>query len=291
MALSKKGMFCTFGAMAMLFVGTAGVSAYQEIKEEILIEREKREKEEEFIAQEKERQQALIARYTGTRGEFVSYAYDSEVVSEMLMTKKYKAEEKMVFFTFDNITSESIANTITQMFDEYNAKGTFFYTGSQVENVKGVVTPIIEKLYAEGNAIGNRSYSDSYKKLFPGGKINVDNFRDDYAKTDKVLQSILGENFKTRAYRCPGGSVSWRGVNDFRKEYAEKESFGIIDWNVAPNSGKTGEEIAQKAITASQDKDVVVILVPKMDSDKMMEFLKTSMKWYSANGYTFKSLG
>lgn len=291
MALSKKGILCTYGAMAMLFAGTAGVSAYQEVKLEILTEKENREKEEEFIAQEKEKQQALVAKYTGTKKEYVAYAYDSEAVSEMLMTKKYSMKEKTVFFTFDNITSESVADTIIQMFDEYNAKGTFFYTGSQVENVKSSVTPVIEKLYTEGNSIGNRSYSDSYKKLFPGGKINIDNFMSDYAKTDEILQDILGEDFKTRAYRCPGGSVSWKGVNDFRKEYSEKESFGIIDWNVAPNSGKTGEEVAEKTIKSSEGKDMVVVLVPKMTEDKMMEFLKVSMKWYSKNGYTFKSLG
>ena len=291
MALSKKGIFCTYGAMAMLFAGTVGVSAYQEIKGEILTEKEKAEKEKEFIAQEKERQEALAAKYTGTKREFISYAYDAEAVSEMLMTKKYSSDEKMVFFTFDNITSESVANTISQLFDEYNAKGTFFYTGSQVENIKSTAAPVIEKLYEEGNSIGNRSYSDSYRKLFPGGRINIDNFMEDYAKTDNVLKSILGESFKTRAYRCPGGSVSWRGVNDFRKEYSEKESFGIIDWNVAPNSGKTGEEVAEKTIKASEGKDVVVVLVPKMNEEKMMEFLKTSMKWYHSNGYSFKSLG
>lgn len=291
MALSKKGIFCTTGAMAMLFAGTAGVSAYQQIKDSVLTERENQKKEEELIAQEKEKQQALAAKYTGIKSEYISYAYDSQSVSEMLMSKKYNVDEKMVFFTFDNISSESVENAITQIFDEYNAKGTFFYSGSQVENRISTTGPIIEKLYTEGNAIGNRSYSDSYRKLFPGGRINIENFREDYAKTDKVLKNILGEQFKTRAYRCPGGSVSWRGVSEFSKEYSEKDSFGIIDWNVAPGSGKTGEDIAEKAIKASEGKDVVVILVPNINEEKMVEFLKTTMKWYSSNGYTFKSLG
>ena len=288
MGLTKKGMLCTTGAMAMLFAGTAGVSAYQEIKEEVLNEKEKQKKEEEFIAQEKEKKKALIAKYTGTKGEYVSYAYDAQSVSEMLMTKKYSSDEKMVF---DNLTSSSVVNTVTQMFDEYNAKGTFFYTGSQVERATSTLGPTIQKLYENGNAIGNRSYSDSYRKLFPGGRINIDNFKEEYAKTDSVLQGILGENFKTRAYRCPGGSVSWRGVNDFSKEHSEKDSFGIIDWNVAPSSGGTGEAIAEKTIKASEGKDVVVILVPNLNEEKMLEFLKTSMKWYNSNGYSFKSLG
>ena len=67
MALSKKGIFCTTGAMAMLFAGTAGVSAYQQIKDSVLTERENQKKEEELIAQEKEKQQALAAKYTGIK--------------------------------------------------------------------------------------------------------------------------------------------------------------------------------------------------------------------------------
>lgn len=293
MALNKKGVLCTVGAMSMLFTGTVGVSAYQGIREEILLEKAKAEKEKELIAKEKAREEALALKYTGTKREFIDYAYDAQVVSEMLMSKKYNTDEKMVFFTFDNITSSDVADTITQMFNEFNAKGTFFYSGKQLENIKSTAGPVVEKLYNEGNSIGNRSYSDSYKTLFPGGKINTENFMEEYAKTDKVLQDMLGESFKTRAYRCPGGSMSWRGVNDFSKENSEKESFAIIDWNVAPqaSSSKDGTSIAESAIKSSEGKDVVVLLVPKLNEEKMGEFLQKTLTWYDANGYTFKSLG
>lgn len=293
MALNKKGVFCTVGAMSMLFAGTVGVSAYQGIKEEIMIEKAKAEKEKELIAKEKAREEALALKYSGTKKEFIDYAYDAQIISEMLMTKKYNTDEKMVFFTFDNVTSSDVADTITQMFDDFNAKGTFFYSGKQLENIKSSAGPVVEKLYNEGNSIGNRSYSDSYRTLFPGGRINTDNFMKEYAKTDEVLQNILGKDFKTRAYRCPGGSMSWRGVNDFSKENSEKESFAIIDWNVAPQagSGKDGSEIAERAIKSSEGKDVVVVLVPKLNEEKMREFLQVALSWYDSNGYIFKSLG
>lgn len=293
MALSKKGVACTFGAMSMLFAGTIGVSAYQGIKAEILTEKEKSQKEKDLIAKEKARKEALALKYTGTKKEYIDYAYDAQEVSEMLMTKKYNADEKMVFFTFDNITSSEVAGTILTMFDEYNAKGTFFYTGRQLENTKATSTPVIEKLYEQGNSIGNRSYSDSYSYLFPGGRINPENFMNEYSKTDEVLKEMLGSNFKTRAYRCPGGSMSWRGVNDFSKENSKKESFAIIDWNVAPQASMsdTGFNVGEKAIKGSEGKDVVVVLVPKMSQEKMKEFLQVTLSWYDANGYTFKSLG
>lgn len=291
MSLNRKGLVCTVGAMSMLFTGTVGVSAYQVIREEVLLEKAKLKEEEELIAKEKARKEALALKYTGTKKEYIDYAYDSEIISNMLLNKKYSSDEKMVFFTFDNITSSDVVDTITQMFDEYNAKGTFFYTGKQVKNAKSTIAPVIEKLYNEGNSIGNRSYSDSYSKLFPGGKINVTNFMEEYNETDEVLQSILGESFKTRAYRCPGGSMSWKGVNTFVEENSEKDSFGIIDWNVAPKSSGTGTAIAESAINSSKGKDIVVLLVPKLSEEKMRDFLQVSLDWYESNGYTFKTLG
>jgi peptidoglycan/xylan/chitin deacetylase (PgdA/CDA1 family) len=285
-------MAYTIGAMSVLLIGTVGVSAYQDIREEYRLDRARIEQDKELIAEEKAKEEALALRYTGTKKEYINYTYDAQTLSSMLRSKKYNSDEKMVFFTFDNILSEEIANVISESFEDYNAKGTFFYTGKQVQNSIAKAGPVIEKLYSEGNAIGNRSYSDVYTKLFPSKRINVDNFMDEYGKTDEILQSILGENFKTRAYRCPGGSMSWKGIDSFIEEYSETESFGIIDWNVAPSaSGKSGSDIAQKAIKESADKDVVVILVPKLSEEKMKDFLTDTLAYYDSEGYTFKSIG
>ena len=151
MSLNKKGIVCTVGAMSVLFTGTVGVSAYQAIREEVMHEKAKLQEEQELIAKEKARKEALALKYTGTKKEYIDYAYDAEVISNMLLTKKYASDEKMVFYTFDNLTSPDVAKTVMQMFDEYNAKGTFFYTGKQVENIKSKVGPVIEKLYNEGH--------------------------------------------------------------------------------------------------------------------------------------------
>jgi peptidoglycan/xylan/chitin deacetylase (PgdA/CDA1 family) len=292
MALTKKGIVYTIGAMSMLFIGTVGVSAYQEMVDEYRLDKARQEEDRLLIANEKAKQEALALKYSATKREYIDYAYNSETISSMLRSKKYNSDEKMVFFTFDNILSDEIASTIVESFEEYDAKGTFFYTGSQVENKKDEASLVIEKLYNNGNSIGNRSYSDVYTKLFPNKKINAENFLNEYSKTDEVLKSILGESFKTRAYRCPGGSMSWKGIDDFIEEYSESESFGIIDWNVAPSaSGKSGADIAKKAIDSAGDKDIVVILVPKLTNDKMADFLNETLSYFNEEGYTFKSLG
>lgn len=293
MALSKKGIAFTVGAMSMLFAGTWCTSAYEDVKNEIVAQKKKKEDEEAFIAEQKQKIEALALRYTSTKKDYVNYAYDANHVSEFLLNKKTESNSKRVFFTFDNVTSAETSDVIKQMLGEYNAKATFFYTGKYVEKNKESMTPIIQGLYNDGNSIGNRSYSDSYGYLFPGRRVNQNNFLEDYAKTDDVLRDILGDSFKTRAYRCPGGSMSWRGINDFYNEYSEKKSFAIIDWNVSPsaNSSKSGSAIAQNAIKSSQDKDMVVLLVPNLSTDKMIEFLQETLAWYDSNGYLFNSLG
>ena len=71
MSLNKKGAICTFGAMSMLFTGTYGVSAYQEIREEVMQEKAKQEKEQAMIAEEKARRAALALKYSGTNSEYI----------------------------------------------------------------------------------------------------------------------------------------------------------------------------------------------------------------------------
>lgn len=292
MGLTSKGIFLTIGAMGMLVGGTVGVSAFQSYKENVQVEKDMFEKQQAIIQKEKEREKNLAKKYTGVHADYIDYAYDSQLISEMISKKKYTNDEKMVFLTFDNLTSEETANKVLNVLNDNNIKATFFMSGKIIENTMSTSKGIIENMYNSGHSIANRSYSDKYGTLFPGGRINKDNFLKEYSKTDKVLQEILGENFKTRVYRCPGGSMSWRGISDFKEDYANKAGLSIIDWNIAPTTkGKSGEEIAKTVIKNSESKDVAVVLVPKMDSEKMEEFLKTLIHWYSSNGYSFKSLG
>ena len=39
-------------------------------------------------------------------------------------------------------------------------------------------------------------------------------FKEDYEKNDKLLKSILGENFTTHVMRCPGGYMSWKNMDE-----------------------------------------------------------------------------
>ena len=51
----------------------------------------------------------------------------------------------------------------------------------------------------------------------------MDAFKSDFEKNDKLLKSILGDNFSTRVIRCPGGYMSWKGMKPLDKYLDENK--------------------------------------------------------------------
>ena len=115
-----------------------------------------------------------------------------------------------------------------------------------------------------GNAIANHSYTHNYKYLYPGRTLNLDNFLADFNKTDELLKKILGPYFSTRVIRCPGGHMSWKGMDQL-DNYLNENNMASIDWNAlnadAEGRKKNAQELADYAIKTSQGKDIVVLLM------------------------------
>ena len=285
-----KKVAITVGLSAVILLGASipVVKMINNHKQQLAIEaaaQEKKRKEEE------EAKKPII----GVNKEGQKYTYDAKKVQEKLSKYDYTNDgEKIVFLTFDDGTSKTNTPEVLRILDENNIKATFFLTGSNIENGGETARELVKQEFESGHAIANHSYSHDCGKLYPGRKLDMEAFKEDYEKNDKLLKSILGENYTTHVMRCPGGYMSWKNMDEL-DEYLEKNDIASIDWNAlnadAEGPKKNAKQLAQYAIKTSEGKEMVVLLMhDTYGKEETVKALPTIIKYFKDNGYEFRTL-
>lgn len=244
---------------------------------------------------EEKKEPEKIINYVGVNEEGKKYTYDAKKIAEKLNKYDYSNDgKKVVFLTFDDGTSKTNTPEVLRILDENNIKATFFLTGSNIENGGETAKELIKQEFNSGHAIANHSYSHDCNKLYPGRYLDMDAFKDDFEKNDKLLKSVLGENFSTRVIRCPGGYMSWKNMEPLDK-YLEENNMVSIDWNAlnadAEGKKKNAQELYDYAVKTSQDKEMVVLLMhDTYGKEETVKALPQIIKYFKDNGYEFKTL-
>ena len=252
--------------------------------EQLKIEEEKRKAEEEK------------KKYTvGTSHEGKKYSYDASVVAEKLKKYDYSNNgEKIVFLTFDDGTSTTNTPKVLDILKKEGVKATFFITGQNVEYGGEKARDLIKQEFNEGHAIANHSYTHDVKKLYPNRVLDIDAFKADFEKNDKMLKEVLGKYFSTRVIRCPGGYGSWKGMEPL-DEYLDENKMISIDWTSlnadAEGKKKNAKELANYANKTSEGKEMVVLLMhDTYGKEETVKALPAIIKYFKDNGYEFKTL-
>ena len=204
----------------------------------------------------------------GVTHEGKKYTYDAKKIEEKLAKYDYSNDgKKMVFLTFDDGSSTTVTPEILKTLKENDVRATFFVTGENIERGGKKAEDLIKESFEYGNAIANHSWTHDYKYLYPGRTLNLDNFLADFNKTDELLKKILGPYFSTRVIRCPGGHMSWKGMDQL-DNYLNENNMASIDWNAlnadAEGRKKNAQELADYAIKTSQGKDIVILAIGSM---------------------------
>ena len=285
-----KKVAITVGLSAVILLGASipVVKMINNHKQQLAIEaaaQEKKRKEEE------EAKKPII----GVNKEGQKYTYDAKKVQEKLSKYDYSNNgKKILFLTFYVGTSKTNTPEVLRILDENNIKATFFLTGSNIENGGETARELVKQEFESGHAIANHSYSHDCNKLYPGRNLDMKAFKEDYEKNDKLLKSILGENFTTHVMRCPGGYMSWKNMDELDK-YLEKNNIASIDWNAlnadAEGPKKNAKQLAQYAIKTSEGKEMVVLLMhDTYGKEETVKALPTIIKYFKDNGYEFRTL-
>ena len=225
------------------------------------------------------------------------YSYDSaEIQDNIFKGIKTTNGEKMVFLTFDDGPSLDNTPRVLDILKQYGVKATFFVLGTNLDNGPAY-EELLKRTIQEGHAIANHGYSHNYSYLYPGRVINYTNLKEDMNKSHDIMKKILGENFKTRVMRLPGGLRSWKGQTDTLKRL-NSEGFTVMDWN-ALNGDAEGKVInnpdvlVQNAIKSAGNSNCVVLLMHDFAGKTgrfTAEALPRIIEHFKNKGYQFRTM-
>jgi len=109
------------------------------------------------------------------------------------------APKPVVYFTFDDGPDASVTGRILDILDRYNARATFFVTGSRVPTYPSVARRIVD----DGHAIANHSWSHPVLTSLSDAAV-----RSQFVSTNDVVARITGA--RPTCYRPPYGAVNAR---------------------------------------------------------------------------------
>ena len=291
-----KRAFLLMVACLVIFGSFNKVKAY--VDEAIKEKQEQKIAEQKRLAEEeKKRKEAEEAKkkMIGVKHGAESYSYSAKKVEDKLKKMDYSNNgEKIVFLTFDDGTSTTVTPQILKTLKDENVKATFFLTGQNIERGGEKAKELIKQEFEEGHAIANHSYSHDYGILYPNRVLNLESFKEDFKKTDVILKDVLGPYFSTEVIRCPGGHMSWKGMQPLDK-YLDENGIASIDWNAlsgdAEGKKKNPQELYDYAVKTSAGKDMVVILMhDTYGKENTAKALPQIIKYFKDNGYQFKVL-
>ena len=176
--------------------------------------------------------------------------YDSYLTNERLRSnlplglptaQAYKAA-KVVYLTFDDGPDPQNTPAILDILKKEQIKATFFLVGTQIEKHPALV----QRLFAEGHAIGNHTYDHIYKSLYQSPQSYVAQLN----HTDELLKSII--LCRPRISRAPGGSTG-----SFNKGYwdmLKQNGYIEVGWNVSSGDASAAKAAAIEGNVLTQMK-------------------------------------
>ncbi len=144
-------------------------------------------------------------------------------------------DDSSVYFTFDDGPTPEVTEWVLQQLDDYNAKGTFFCIGSNVE----MHPTIYNSILSQNHSVGNHSYNH-----LNGWKTDGDTYVRDIQRAEQLIQSPL---FRPPYGKCNFGQyktlsskytlVMWSILTgDWRQDSSPQEIIDKVDKFMLPGS-------------------------------------------------------
>jgi len=120
-----------------------------------------------------------------------------------------REDDDSVYLTFDDGPTPGVTTWVLDQLRQYDAKGTFFCLGKNVEKHPDLYKQIID----EGHAVGNHTYSH-----LKGWQTNNTEYYNDIQLANNLMSSTL--------FRPPYGSIKTSQIKNISEEY------NIVMWDV-----------------------------------------------------------
>jgi peptidoglycan/xylan/chitin deacetylase (PgdA/CDA1 family) len=190
--------------------------------------------------------------------------------------------KKVAYLTFDDGPSPNTTK-ILEILDKNNIKATFFLIGKNAEQNP----ELVKKEIADGNAVGNHTYSHQLNYKEGPAK-----FVEDLDKGNAAIKSIIGDKYDSKLIRFPGGSFGNR-LAPFR-EAVTKSGYHYVDWNDLTGDAEHNN-VPVNALLSELKKytnsDTVVILMHDAGAKATtVQALPQVIDYLKSKGYSFDTL-
>lgn len=190
---------------------------------------------------------------------------------------------KEIFLTFDDGPTDSVTPLVLDVLQKEGVRATFFLIGRQVAGREGIV----QRIAAEGHAIGIHSYSHVYSEIYASPAALL---RDIERCTAAIRTALPG--YEPTLYRFPGGSFAHG--EDFKRAV---KALGLraYDWNAATYDATTplpdaGQQYNNAVESAAGRRHIILLQHDCVGQQTTAECLPRIIAHYRERGYTFKIL-
>jgi len=186
---------------------------------------------------------------------------------------QYDTTEKVIYLTFDDGPNKSTTDFILDSLAQYNAKGSFFCIGKNVEKE----SILFEKIKQAGHLVANHTYHH-----LNGWQENVHTYINDIVHADRIIES----NF----FRPPYGRMRRKQEKIL---YRKRPSLKIAMWSVLSgdfDTKITGEQCWQNIVKHTKEGDIIVFHDSGKARERLQYALPKTLEHFSKLGFRFDVL-
>ena len=193
-------------------------------------------------------------------------------------------DQKVIYLTFDDGPTPEITNWTLDLLRSYNAKGTFFCIGSNIEKHPQIFNDILK----DGHAIGNHTYEHP-----KGWTTNTDDYVEEVIKTEYIISAARQSGREktitnSKLFRPPYGQITPRQGNRLIELGYTIIMWDILafDWMDSLSEAQCAHNVVSKAESGS-----IVVFHDSMKASQRMKYaLAKTLEHFSRKGYQFKSI-
>ncbi len=152
--------------------------------------------------------------------------------------------EKIAYLTFDDGPDDKNTPAVLDILKQEALPATFYVVGTQIEQFPDV----LKRIYSEGHAIGNHSYTHKYNELYP----TASNFLIQLTNVDDLIREIIG--VRPLIIRAPGGQAGM-----WTPDYPPMmKACGYVehDWNISCEDSASRNKITAAEMVANIEKQL-----------------------------------
>ncbi len=186
---------------------------------------------------------------------------------------RIKPKQKELYLTFDDGPNPLATRFVLDTLKKYNAEGTFFCIGNNVEKHPELYNEILEK----GHAVGNHTHNH-----LNGWKTDDETYLKNIEEASEVIYSKL--------FRPPYGKIKHSQIKKILKQ---NERVQIIMWNILSGDfdrNISGDMCAENVINNTKSGDIIVFHDSEKAFERLSVALPKTLEYFSKRGYEFKKI-